>query len=70
MPDAADEPETAAPELDDENEGPAWDAVEVMRERAAAARHDRDSAINELRESMSDEQMLHDFGINLREIEE
>ena len=46
-----------------------WDAVEVMRLRAAEARTQRDASIGELRESMTDEEALDEFGIDLREIE-
>lgn len=60
------------PELNDlgqGREGTHWDALEVMRARAAASRTDRDEAINKLRESMTDDEIRDDFGIDLREIE-
>ena len=46
-----------------------WDALEVMRARAEASRTDRDDAISTLRESMTDDEIRDDFGIDLREIE-
>jgi hypothetical protein len=53
-----------------ETEVPVWDAVAVMRARAAATRQDRDAAIDELREAMSDEQIRDEYGIDLNQIEE
>lgn len=54
-------------------DGPAaetgWDSSEVMRERAAETRQQRDQAISELRDSKDDEQILDEFGIDLGEIE-
>jgi hypothetical protein len=46
-----------------------WDPQQVVRDRAAATRKDRDQAIAELRESLDDEEILDEFGINLGEIE-
>lgn len=46
-----------------------WDAAEVMRRRAKEARADRDASISQLRESMSDDDVLAEFGIDLGEIE-
>lgn len=60
------------PELNDFEEGQgdtSWDALEVMRARAEASRTDRDEAISTLRESMTDDEIRDDFGIDLREIE-
>lgn len=60
------------PELNDPEEGlerRPWDALEVMRARADASRTDRDEAIRTLRESMTDDEIREDFGIDLREIE-
>jgi hypothetical protein len=54
----------------DETEAPVWDAVAVMRARAAATRQDRDAAIAELRDAMSDEQIRDEYGIDLNQIEE
>lgn len=56
-------------DLEEGHEGTPWDAVEVMRARAAASRTDRDEAISTLRESMTDDEIRDDFGIDLREIE-
>lgn len=54
-------------------DGPAaetgWDSSEVMRERTAETRQQRDQAISELRDSKDDEQILDEFGIDLGEIE-
>ena len=46
-----------------------WDAVELMRRRAARARARRDASIAELRASVTDEDARDDFGIDLSEIE-
>jgi hypothetical protein len=44
------------------------DPVEIMRQRAAATRADRDRSIAELREQMSAAEILETFGINLDEL--
>ena len=49
--------------------GGKWDAAEVLRGRAAESREERDEAIAQLRETMTDEEILDTFGIDLREIE-
>lgn len=54
---------------DDVPEIPAWDADAIMRQRAAATRAERDAAIADLRDSMSDEEIRADFGIDLDQIE-
>jgi len=46
-----------------------WDAVEVMRRRAETARAQRDESIRKLRRSMTDHDVLAEFGIDLGEIE-
>ena len=46
-----------------------WVAAEVMRLRAEEARTARDDAISQLRASMTDDQILDEFGIDLGEIE-
>jgi hypothetical protein len=46
-----------------------WDAVEVLRGRAAESREERDKAIAQLRETMTDEEILDNFGIDLPEID-
>ena len=56
-------------DLEEGHEGTSWDALEVMRARAAASRTNRDEAISTLRESMSDDEIRDGFGIDLREIE-
>lgn len=56
-------------DLEEGREGTPWDALEVMRARAEASRTDRDEAISTLRESMTDDEIRDDFGIDLREIE-
>ena len=45
------------------------DAAEVLRGRAAESRKERDEAIAQLRETMTDEEILDNFGIDLPEIE-
>ena len=45
------------------------DAAEVLRGRAAETRAERDEAIAQLRETMTDEEVLETFGIDLPEIE-
>ncbi len=72
MTDATDPPKAEDIETDDGEAAaaPVWDAVEVMRTRAAATREERDAAIAELRDAMSDQQVLDKFGINLHQIEE
>ncbi len=47
----------------------ASDAVEVLRGRAAETRLERDEAIAQFREAMTDEEILDTFGIDLPEIE-
>ena len=47
----------------------ASDAVKVLRGRAAETRAERDGAIAQLRETMTDEEILDTFGIDLPEIE-
>lgn len=57
-------------DLDNEDQSnPTWDALEVMKERARAARANRDESIRTLRDSASDDEIRDDFGIDLREIE-
>jgi len=57
-------------DLDDEEQsGPAWDALEVMKDRARATRSDRNESLRILRDSASDDEIRNDFGIDLREIE-
>ena len=56
-------------DLGEDQEDTSWDSLEVMRKRARATRTDRDEAIRTLRESMSDDEIKNDFGIDLREIE-
>ena len=46
-----------------------WDPRQVMRDRAAATRKQRDESIAQLRESMDDEEILDEFGVNLDGIE-
>ena len=46
-----------------------WDALDVLRSRAAASRGARDEAIEDLRQSMTDDEIREDFGIDLRGIE-
>lgn len=46
-----------------------WDPRQVMRDRATAARGQRDAAISDLRAEMSDDEVLEEFGIDLGEIE-
>ena len=46
-----------------------WDPRQVMRDRAAATRKQRDDSIARLRESMDDEEILDEFGINVDGIE-
>jgi hypothetical protein len=53
----------------DEPSNRTWDAEELMRARAAQTRRERDQAIAELRESIDDDQVLDEFGIDLGEIE-
>jgi hypothetical protein len=47
-----------------------WDAVEVMRRRADAARKERDASIAQLRAELGDDEVLDQFGIDLHGIEE
>lgn len=59
-------------ELDDMEEAAGdagWDALDVLRSRAAASRAERDEAIKDLRQSMTDDEIREDFGIDLRGIE-
>ena len=54
---------------DDEIAPKAWDAAEVMSDRAAKSRDERDRSIADLRASTTDEQILDEFGIDLGEVE-
>lgn len=45
------------------------DPAEVLRGRSAETRAERDEAIAQLRETMTDEEILDTFGIDLPEIE-
>jgi hypothetical protein len=47
-----------------------WDPVEIMRARAAATREQRDRSIAELRQHLSDVEILEGFGLNLDELDE
>lgn len=47
-----------------------WDPAEVLRLRAEQTRRERDDAIAGLRELMSDEQVLEEFGIDLGAVEQ
>jgi len=58
-----------APDTEGDTAGTGWDAAEVMRRRADLAREQRDRSIAELRESITDEEALEQFGIDLDEIE-
>lgn len=66
MSDNADEPE-APP--DDARVSRAWEAAEVMRLRAEKARAERDESIAQLRDGMTDDDILADFGVDLDELE-
>lgn len=46
-----------------------WDALEVLKVRAAEARARRDAGIADLREVMSDDEVLDEFGIDLSRLE-
>lgn len=52
-----------------ENTSQPWDAAEVMRRRADTARAKRDDLIKQIREALSDDDVLAEFGIDLGEIE-
>lgn len=56
------------PPGDDQTE-PIWDPAQILRDRAAATRRARDVSIEDLRQTMSDEEILDEFGINLDGIE-
>ena len=53
---------------DDRSES-VWDPAQILRDRATATRQARDASIEDLRQTMSDEEILDEFGIDLREIE-
>ena len=50
-------------------ESSVWDPRQVMQDRATATRRHRDAAIADLRDEMSDDEVLAEFGIDLGEIE-
>lgn len=58
-----------AAEAGDVTDARPWDAAEVMPRRAEKARADRDASISQLRQSMTDDDVLAEFGIDLGEIE-
>lgn len=64
-----DTPESPPEEPDAGSGQRVWDPRQVMRDRAAATRKQRDDSIAQLRESMGDEEILDEFGINLDGIE-
>ena len=64
-----DTPEPPPDEPDADSRAPVWDPRQVMRDRAAATRKQRDDSIAQLRESMDDEEILDEFGVNLDGIE-
>lgn len=49
--------------------GPPWDALEVLKGRAAEAKARRDASISELRKVMTDDAVLDEFGIDLSRLE-
>ena len=64
------DPETGPqPPPDDDRPEPVWDPVQILRDRATATRQDRDASIRDLRQTMGDEEILDEFGINLDGIE-
>lgn len=65
----SDEDSTPAAGAGDVTGARPWEAAEVMRLRAEKARAERDNSISQLRESMTDDDVLAEFGINLGEIE-
>ena len=65
----ADSPETPPTQEPAGEPDGGCDAAEVLRGRAAESRGERDGAIARLRETMTDEEILDTFGIDLREIE-
>ena len=64
-----DTPESPPDEPDGDSGQRVRDPRQVMRDRAAATRAARDQAMADLRASMSDEEILDEFGINLDGIE-
>ena len=64
-----DTPESPPEEPDADSGQRMWDPRQVMRDRAAATREQRDDSIAQLRESMDDEEILDEFGINLDGVE-
>ena len=64
------EPETEPqPPSGPDESGPVRDPVHILRDRAAATRRDRDASIQDLRQTMGDEEILDEFGINIDGIE-
>ena len=61
--------QTAQPEDDVRGHPVRWDSAAIMRQRADGTRADRDDVINALRRSMTDDEALDEFGIDLGEIE-
>lgn len=58
------------PDADEDFQPPEWDASAMMRHRSKEAHTDRDTAIDDLHSSMSDDEILEDFGLDLRQIED
>ncbi|HEY5848457.1 MAG TPA: hypothetical protein VIT42_16870 [Microlunatus sp.] len=48
---------------------PPWDPHQILRDRTAASRQDRDQSFAELRSGMGDDEIREEFGIDLGEIE-
>jgi hypothetical protein len=63
------EPKDERPGGEGAPEIPPWDAAAIMRQRGEEARTERDDAIKQLRDSMSDEEILVEFGIDLGQID-
>ncbi|QDP95279.1 hypothetical protein FOE78_04580 [Microlunatus elymi] len=47
---------------------PTWDPVKITERRAEEARTQRDAAIADLRDSMDDDEILNEFGLDLGQI--
>jgi hypothetical protein len=63
------EPEAEPSKKELEFDIPPWNAVSITRQRAEDSLAERDAALEDLRASMSDKQILAKFGIDTRQFE-
>lgn len=63
-------PDTPAGDQEPPDTPSRWDADEVLRARAAHAKDQRDNSVVDLRDVMSDAEVLDVFGVDLSRLED